>query len=485
MKQKKIPMGVGRPLERTGHKSSEQLSTVDVKVSVFEEFNAESYVPPVADGKSVETKKVAEDDGFWPAPEFDEEFEEKLDRADVIIAEESVSVKIENAAEPADVPPEPSQEKQVRSVGQLLPKRKVRLDKKLRLDKTDDEDAADAIETVNAVYEQIEAVEMVIQDTPQIDEIDGEVIEERVDVSGETDGIAAIEVESIETQVAAYESDDDSVSEIVLVASTSPLINSILAGDVDQAKQALANGGDITESHQGKSALDLAVELQDMLMIETLMFHKFKQSYVMPIAESVADGGKDAVDPSLNERDEKGQTLLMRLIEEARLDEAKELIERGADVSLVDNIGATALILASTKGDLELVKMLVKAGSDINAQEEDGYSALHYATFSGNGNIASYLVNEAGIDVNLKDRFGRTVIMWYAPIANFGNQMAVIENLINHGADIGLKNDFGQTLYDIAVAHDQTGLVDRMKLVNPLEKAMVDVGEYGSDGFSF
>ena len=101
------------------------------------------------------------------------------------------------------------------------------------------------------------------------------------------------------------------------------------------------------------------------------------------IADDLLAAGAD-----INGRDAQGQTLLLEI---ARLNYddgspallLKALIERGADLSVQDREGKTALILSilhtHAKVSLETVKALLAARADVNAQDAAGKTAIEYA----------------------------------------------------------------------------------------------------------
>src|SRR5260221_128730 len=78
---------------------------------------------------------------------------------------------------------------------------------------------------------------------------------------------------------------------------------------------------------------------------------------------------------------------------------AQLLLHAGADASIVNNEGNTALMLAADRGMPVLIPALVKAGADINARGRDG-TALGLAAEKGQTAVVKALL-DAKADPNL------------------------------------------------------------------------------------
>lgn len=63
------------------------------------------------------------------------------------------------------------------------------------------------------------------------------------------------------------------------------------------------------------------------------------------------------------------------------------LIERGANVNYVDNMGATPLMLSTRKQDEKTAKILIKHRAKLNATDSDGDSALILAAANGENRL--------------------------------------------------------------------------------------------------
>jgi len=145
-------------------------------------------------------------------------------------------------------------------------------------------------------------------------------------------------------------------------------------------------------------------------------------------------------EPSLGE----GTTPLMRAAKNGDTAAIRVLMAHGADASLRQKNGTTALMLASGVGRgtgvfakdyateaelLSSVRFLVESGVDVNAINEAGQTALHIAAQASDG-IVKYLA-EHGAKLDAKDKQGRTaldVAMGVGVRARIGGESTVRES---------------------------------------------------------
>jgi ankyrin repeat protein len=69
--------------------------------------------------------------------------------------------------------------------------------------------------------------------------------------------------------------------------------------------------------------------------------------------------------------------------------------------------GDTCLHIAATRGDVRAIQLLLEAGADINTIGDMGSTALHNAVSQGRVEAVKYLLN-AGASKQIKDEFGQT-----------------------------------------------------------------------------
>lgn len=117
-------------------------------------------------------------------------------------------------------------------------------------------------------------------------------------------------------------------------------------------------------------------------------------------------------------------------------DEARALIDAGADVNVIIEGDGTPLIAAARKGDTELVRRLIEAGADVNGAAHGDGNPLIAAADRGEMAIIELLVR-AGADVNAYVPSDET------PLINAAreNRLEAARYLIAQGADVNLAVD--------------------------------------------
>ena len=104
--------------------------------------------------------------------------------------------------------------------------------------------------------------------------------------------------------------------------------------------------------------------------------------------------------------------------------------------------------------NLELLKSYIQSGADVNHKIDrwgDGsqVSTLVIASEKSwrrnDTEIVEYLIN-AGADVNTKDEYGNTPLMFAAKTPDiYKSRVKLIQQLIDHGADVNAKNNENDT----------------------------------------
>jgi len=130
-------------------------------------------------------------------------------------------------------------------------------------------------------------------------------------------------------------------------------------------------------------------------------------------------------------------------------DELIKVIDSVPDINFQGRDDRTLLIHASLYNRYEIAKYLLKKGADVTLSDDMGISALHGAVISGDLNIVELLVKN-NAPVNQKDRFGN-IPLFKAKI----NDISIIKFLIKSGSDYNSKNNSGISVVDTFAAYPE------------------------------
>ncbi len=165
---------------------------------------------------------------------------------------------------------------------------------------------------------------------------------------------------------------------------------------------------------------------------------------------------------------------------------AKILLLNDANINAKDAYSITPLHLAC-KDDLNLalVKLFITNGADVNAKDIDGYTPLQYACmYTEYEDIAKFLI-ENGANINTLDNAGNTPLINAAKSGN----AEIFKYLYKNNADIDLKNDLNQSVWDVQKSNGTTIIFDLVinddiDMVKLLVKNGANVNAEDTDGYS-
>ncbi len=119
-----------------------------------------------------------------------------------------------------------------------------------------------------------------------------------------------------------------------------------------------------------------------------------------------------------------GVTPLYAAVSYRRIEVARLLLHRGADIHARDLNGLTPLVLASQQGNFEMVRLLLNYGANINETFRGG-TALMWAASEGHNEVVRLLLDR-GANINAVDSLGWTALIEAAFRAHFGTVLELL-----------------------------------------------------------
>jgi ankyrin repeat protein len=182
------------------------------------------------------------------------------------------------------------------------------------------------------------------------------------------------------------------------------LIQACMSGNVEQVKKLTESGVDINaiNPEYGDTALSQAA-LQGYPNIVDFLLTKQISPYSKNLALIFAcqKGHLAIIDKFLqhgadvNAYIEDYHTPLFQAIAQNKMDVFKRLLNEGAiNVNLVDKEGVIPLLLAAYNGHLEMVKQLVDKGADLSVKNKGGCTVKDIAKQKKHNKIIEYLENK-------------------------------------------------------------------------------------------
>merc|ERR1740128_614684 len=167
-----------------------------------------------------------------------------------------------------------------------------------------------------------------------------------------------------------------------------------------------------------------------------------------PVVSVLLENGADP-----NTRDEwDGSTVLIKAAKHCQPQIISKLLENGADPNMISDF-YTPLMMAAEKGNIQACQILLENGADVNVVTYIDYiperqNALSLAGKNGNLDIFAFLLDNGADMSSLNNVEDGYTPMIFAIKSYFKDNMTainLIHILLDHGADINLRNEYGRT----------------------------------------
>jgi len=148
----------------------------------------------------------------------------------------------------------------------------------------------------------------------------------------------------------------------------------------------------------------------------------------------------------------------LRAAFDGNVPELEKFLASGTDVNAAHlKTGGTALMFAAIKNRVEAARLLLSKGADVNVTAKDGNTALVLAVRDGHTGVAQMLLAK-GADVNTKDRTAHDSTPLHHAVIN--HHLAAARLLISKGADVNARASGGWPLIISAASKGTRELVE-------------------------
>lgn len=142
------------------------------------------------------------------------------------------------------------------------------------------------------------------------------------------------------------------------------------------------------------------------------------------------------------------------------------LIEKGANLNLKNKIGYTPLIQSITQKKINQAKFLITKEADLQVNDNKDASPLHWAAFYGLEEVVDLLMAK-GAKVNIQTGTGFKRWTPLHDAASAGSATIIKKFLDVHPEIIDLQSDVGNTALHMAVKKERIEAVEMLLLYNP------------------
>jgi ankyrin repeat protein len=167
-----------------------------------------------------------------------------------------------------------------------------------------------------------------------------------------------------------------------------------------------------------------------------------------------------ALNVDVNSRNHHGTTPLLHASENGHADVVQFLLDHNADVTVRDNDGDTPLHCAMAGGQLEVARILLELNVDVNSRNYHGSTPLLYASENGPPDVVRFLLDH-NADVNVRDKDGDTPLH----CAALAGQLEIAWILLGLNVEVNSRNDEGSTTLHRASEGDPEGNPDVVRLL--------------------
>lgn len=241
-----------------------------------------------------------------------------------------------------------------------------------------------------------------------------------------------------------------------------PLHLAVIAGKKDLMEFLVQNSGMNLQDNQGHTPIHWAVVCGFHDLIDTLVEHGGDPSLV-------DDHGASPLHYAAQMCGDRGVSEIGILC-------LKALIKRGAKINAIDKGHKTPLLWAASAGSSEACKLLKEAGADCSLADLDGLTALHCAVTCNHSACVDTLLTECGCAADTPDKNGCTPLFYASSMDQADN----VKALLDKGASPNYTDNKGKSPMHCAAS---SASLDALRLLKEHHGSMEQAGSAGETPF--
>ncbi|XP_071084412.1 ankyrin repeat domain-containing protein 50-like isoform X2 [Haliotis cracherodii] len=173
----------------------------------------------------------------------------------------------------------------------------------------------------------------------------------------------------------------------------------------------------------------------------------------------------------LSQVDDKGENILHVACLEGHLDLVKDIVtNHRVDINSRGRYGRTPVMKAAEKGHKDVLDLLIRNGCEVTITDDNGNNILHVACIGGHVEMVKVVLSHGLVDINSRGQYGRTPVIMAAGCLH----QDLVELLVTEVADVKTVDDDGNNILHVACIGGHIGVVKYVLSLN-----VVDINSKG------
>ncbi|KAJ9598100.1 hypothetical protein L9F63_026796 [Diploptera punctata] len=249
-----------------------------------------------------------------------------------------------------------------------------------------------------------------------------------------------------------------------------PLMQAAISGYANVVEILIHHGASInTTDKNGFSTLQLAISNRKHESVEVLLQNGADveacsdENCRPPLIMASMLGSNKTVqllldyNASINAIDDVGYTAVSLASSEGKTDVVETLLKRGANTEIRTHLNKrTSLILAAIRGRGPVMELLIKHGVPINETDKNNDTALTFAAYLGLTNVVELLL-ERGADTEVAGGQNNRTPLIHAAACGY---IKILELLLKFNASVNARDENGETSISLAASEGKSNVVE-------------------------